>query len=90
MNTAASYGNPEKMTVVKKRMDDRYITENITTICITIAVMFVVAALLTPFVFYVVKIVPEQHQQKQELMLECLAHHTVKACDQLTGKVAVE
>lgn len=86
----ATYGNPEKMTVIKKRMDDRYVTEIVTNICITVAVMFIAAAILTPFVFYVVNIVPEQHQQLYDLRVECLAHHSVKACMQLTQGVGAQ
>jgi len=85
MASATSYGNPEKMTVVKKRMDDRLKVEMITNICIAVTVMFIVAAVLTPFVYYVAKIVPAQHEQQYNLRIECLAHHTVEACMRLTA-----
>ena len=85
MASATTYGNPEKMTVVKKRMDDRYIESIVQTICMTVAVMFTIGAVLTPFVYYVVKIVPAQHEQQYNLRIECLAHHTVEACMRLTA-----
>jgi hypothetical protein len=82
MPSATSYGNPEKM--VRKRMDDRSVVEIITNICIAVTIMFVVGAILTPFVYYVAKVVPVQQRQMHELRIECLAHHTVQSCMQLT------
>jgi len=90
MPSATSYGNPEKMTVVKKRMDDRIKLEMVTNICIAVTIMFVVGAILTPFVYYVAKVVPVQQRQMHELRIECLAHHTVQSCMQLTQGIPNE
>jgi len=83
-----SYGNPEKMTVVKKRMDDRIKLEMVTNITIGIVVMVVIALVLSPFIYYVATVVPAQQERLHELRLECLAHHSVAACTQLTQGVS--
>jgi hypothetical protein len=85
---ATSYGDPEKMTVVKKRMDDRLKVEMVTNITIGVVILLVIALILTPFIYYVATVVPAQQQQWHDLRVECLAHHTVEACRELTGPAA--
>ena len=82
--TATQYGDPERMTVVKPRMDDRLKVEMVTNITIGVVITVVVALILSPFVYYVSTVVPAQQQMWHDLRIECLAHHTVEACRELT------
>jgi len=86
---AASYGNPEKMTVVKKPvMDGRQRVDAITNIVVGIVVIVVVALIISPFIYYVASVVPAQQQQWHDLRVTCLEHHTVEACMNIGGKAA--
>ena len=84
MTGATSYGNPEKMTK-KPVMDGRQRVEVITNFVVGFVIIVVVALILSPFIYYVANIVPAQQKQMHELRLECLAHHTVEACRDLTS-----
>lgn len=87
MTGATSYGNPEKMTK-KPVMDGRQRVEVITNVTIGVVIMVVVALILSPFVYYVATVVPAQQKQWHDLRIECLAHHTVEACRELTQGVS--
>ena len=88
MTGTNTYGNPEKMTVVKQRMSDNARVEMAQVITIGLVITLIVLALAFPFVYYVANVVPAQQERMHDLRIECLAHHTVEACRELTSNVA--
>jgi hypothetical protein len=88
MNPAVDYGTPAPKVERKPVMDGRQRVEVITNVTIGIVIMVVVALIISPFVYYVASVVPDQQQQWHDLRVTCLEHHTVEACMNIGGKAA--
>lgn len=86
MDTVDYGTRPAKPTRV--RMSDSTRLEMTTNITIGVVLVILAALIVFPFAFYVATVVPAQQQRMHDLRIECLAHHTVKACMDLTdGRV---